>query len=411
MIWSPQQDAALKKVDRWLTMPGEQMLFRLFGFAGTGKTTLAIEIAKMVRGRCLFASFTGKAALVMRRKGCAGASTIHSLIYTVREDDDDGGDSTGNGDDMPMFTLNPDSELCRAALLIVDECSMVDEELGKDLMSFKVPILVLGDPAQLPPVAGGGYFTSAEPDVMLTEIHRQAEGNPIIHIATDIRLGKRVQFGNFKGDRAGTGVSVIKRSALMRSSMLAADQIICGKNDTRCSLNRKMRAHLREAGRLPAGSDALPVIGERIICLRNKKDRALFNGGIFEVKQQLEGWPSKKDGLIKKPGRSDVSYLEIESLDDPEDAIPLPIRVPHAFWFWNGKAADLQLPDDIKRRTYDEFDMAYAITCHKSQGSQWDKVVVIDERFIFGRDGDEEMPRRWAYTAVTRAAEALILAI
>lgn len=404
MIWSPQQDQALVSVGKWLAMPGEKMIFRLFGFAGTGKTTLAIEIAKMVRGRCLFASFTGKAALVMRRKGCAGASTIHSLIYSVREGEDD-------DEGKPLFELNPDSELSKAALLIVDECSMVDEELGKDLMSFDVPILVIGDPAQLPPVAGGGYFTNAEPDVMLTEIHRQAEGNPIIHIATDIRLGKFVELGNYRGDgRPGTGVSVIRRNQLMRGSMLAADQIICGKNDTRCTLNRKMRAHLREAGKLEPGSDTLPVIGDRVICLKNKKDRGLFNGGIWNVKEILEGMPSKKDGEIKKPGREDVSYLMLDSADDP-DMPSMPVRVPHPFWFWNSKPADLKLPESINRRTYDEFDMAYAITCHKSQGSQWNKVVVIDERFIFGRDGDEDMPRRWAYTAVTRAAEALIIAI
>ena len=57
---------------------------------------------------------------------------------------------------------------------------MVDEDLGRDLLSFGKPVLVLGDPAQLPPVKGGGFFTEAEPDVMLTEVHRQAADNPII---------------------------------------------------------------------------------------------------------------------------------------------------------------------------------------------------------------------------------------
>jgi exodeoxyribonuclease-5 len=409
MIWSPQQERALEQVRLWLDFPGEKKIFRLFGFAGTGKTTLAIQIASMVRGRCLFASFTGKAALVMRRKGCDGARTIHSLIYEVREGEDD--------DDSPIFQLNPDSELCKAALLIVDECSMVDEELGLDVMSFEVPVLVLGDPAQLPPVAGAGYFTNHEPDVMLTEIHRQAEGNPIIHIATDIRLGKRVAFGNYRGDLApGAGVSVIRRTQLMRGSMMAADQIICGKNDTRCTINRKMRSHLREAGKLAPPADEAsgdrPIVGDRVICLKNKRDRALFNGGIWNVKEILKGWPSKKDGEIKKAGRRDVSYLRLDSVDDERTDVP--VRVPHAFWLWDGKAEHLKLAADIKRRTHDEFDFAYAITCHKSQGSQWNKVVVIDERFIFGRydaDDPDEMPRRWAYTAVTRAAEALILAI
>ena len=83
--FSPQQDAALSAVADWLkAKPGQTgtpPLFRLFGYAGTGKTTLARHLAQDVDGKVLFAAFTGKAALVMRRKGCEGASTIHSLIY------------------------------------------------------------------------------------------------------------------------------------------------------------------------------------------------------------------------------------------------------------------------------------------------------------------------------------------
>ncbi len=69
--------------------------------------------------------------------------------------------------------------MSKAALVVIDECSMVDADLGNDLLSFGVPVLVLGDPAQLPPLRGGGFFTEAEPDVMLTEVHRQAEGDPM----------------------------------------------------------------------------------------------------------------------------------------------------------------------------------------------------------------------------------------
>ena len=71
---------------------------------------------------------------------------------------------------------------------MIDECSMVDEELGRDLLSFGKPILVLGDPAQLPPVKGGGFFTETAPDVMLTEIHRQAEGSAIIRASRAARV-------------------------------------------------------------------------------------------------------------------------------------------------------------------------------------------------------------------------------
>src|SRR5207253_321961 len=183
--FTPHQDSALKAVAGWLkAKPGRNgtpPVFRLFGYAGTGKTTLARHIADGVSGEVKFAAFTGKAALVMRAKGCGGASTIHSLIYRARE----------SGEETPNFELWDDSPASKAALIVIDECSMVDAELGRDLMSFGVPVLVLGDPAQLPPIAGGGFFTDAQPDAMLTEVHRQARGDPIVQLSMQVRAGER----------------------------------------------------------------------------------------------------------------------------------------------------------------------------------------------------------------------------
>src|SRR3954447_8475454 len=160
--FSPQQDQALQAVSAWLAEkpggPGTQQIFRLFGYAGTGKTTLARHLAQNVDGKVAFAAFTGKAAMVMRAKGCFGASTIHSLIYRARE----------SGEETPSFDLWEDAPASKAKLIVIDECSMVDADLGRDLLSFGVPILVLGDPAQLPPISGGGFFTAEEPDMMLT---------------------------------------------------------------------------------------------------------------------------------------------------------------------------------------------------------------------------------------------------
>src|SRR6187401_2697208 len=158
--FTPHQDAALKAVDDWLkTRPGRgdtPQLFRLFGYAGTGKTTLARHLAAGIDGEVKYAAFTGKAALVMRRKGCGGASTIHSLIYRPLE----------SNEETPSFELWDDAPVSKAKLIVIDECSMVDAELGRDLMSFGIPLLVLGDPAQLPPVQGGGFFTEGQPDAM-----------------------------------------------------------------------------------------------------------------------------------------------------------------------------------------------------------------------------------------------------
>src|SRR5215207_4926675 len=180
MEWSPQQEEALRRVAAWLK-EGTPQLFRLFGYAGTGKTTLARHVAEAVEGEVAFGAFTGKAASVLRQKGCHEASTIHSMIYRTRESDEGG----------PLFAINRSGPASQADLIVIDECSMVDAELGRDLLSFGKPVLVLGDPAQLPPVKGGGFFTDAEPDIMLTEVHRQARDNPIIRLSMTIRDGGR----------------------------------------------------------------------------------------------------------------------------------------------------------------------------------------------------------------------------
>ena len=190
MEWSPQPDSALKAVSFWLKR-GKPQVFRLFGYAGSGKTTLARAIADELDGDVLFGAFTGKAALVMRSKGCRDARTIHSMIYRTRETDVE----------EPSFVLNEDGPASKAELIIVDECSMVDEELGRDLLYFGEPVLVLGDPAQLPPIKGGGFFTEAEPDAMLTDVHRQAADNPIIRLSMLIRDGGRLTPGRYGQSR------------------------------------------------------------------------------------------------------------------------------------------------------------------------------------------------------------------
>src|SRR5438445_828802 len=187
-IFTPHQDAALRAASAWLKAArGRRSIFRLFGYAGTGKTTLAKHLAESIDGKVLFAAFTGKAACVMRSKGCPNATTIHSLIYKPRNTDEE----------MPSFELWSDAPASKAKLIIIDECSMVDAELARDLMSFRVPLLVLGDPAQLPPIQGGGFFTDVKPDAMLTEVHRQAQDDPIVRLSMDIRAGKSLEEGQY----------------------------------------------------------------------------------------------------------------------------------------------------------------------------------------------------------------------
>ena len=363
MNWSPQQDAALSAVARWL-QGGEPQLFRLFGYAGTGKTTLARHIAEAVDGDVVFAAFTGKAALVLRNKGCAGAQTIHSLIYRSR----------GVDEESPTFVLNRESNAAKAKLIIIDECSMVDEDLGKDLLSFGTPVLVLGDPAQLPPVKGGGFFTEAEPDIMLTEVHRQAADNPIVRMSMIIREGGRLDFGDFGQSR------VIRRDSVNPEIVLSADQVLVGMNKTRRLYNARMR-------QLMGRTEPVPVAGEKLVCLRNDKSKGLLNGGAWIV-QELK---TSKKGLVTM------------RVTPEDDSSAKPVKVSVLPNFFDGTEDEIAW--DLRKHT-DEFTFGYALTVHKAQGSQWDDVVLFDEGFAF-----REHRARWLYTGLTRAAETVTVVV
>ena len=245
MEWSSQQESALRLAERWRRVRSSPY-FMLAGYAGTGKTTLARHLAAGAGGQVFFAAYTGKAAHVLRKTGIEGASTIHKLIYLPREKSEEKlrdleRDLAACGEGHPRkavrlrseiaaelenlrrpdFTLNTDSPLRGAALVVVDEYSMVDQQTGRDLLSFGCPVLALGDPGQLPPVRGTQFF-SGEPDVVLTQVHRQAEGSPIIRMSRDVREGRALVPGKYGSS------SVLRRSQVsgpqLAEMMLGADQ-------------------------------------------------------------------------------------------------------------------------------------------------------------------------------------------
>ncbi len=365
-VFTPHQDAALSAASNWLKgARGRSSIFRLFGYAGTGKTTLVKHIAEGVDGKVLFAAFTGKAACVMRSKGCYSASTIHSLIYKARE----------SGEETPSFELWNDAPASKAKLIIIDECSMVDAELARDLMSFGVPLLVLGDPAQLPPIHGGGFFTDdAKPDAMLTEVHRQAQDDPIVRLSMEIRAGNPLTQGQY-GE-----TQVVRRDALDPKRVLDADQVLVGRNVTRRAYNARLRERR-------GFTDALPMTGDKLVCLRNNRRKGLFNGGLWMVKES----PKARRQIIRMRLKPDE--------DLGERLIKVSVR-PECF---TGTIEEFDWP---QRKAYDEFDFGYVLTVHKAQGSQWDDVVLFDESAAFPDNRD-----RWLYTGVTRAAKRLTIVV
>src|SRR5690606_27439272 len=186
-------------------------------------------------GDVLFAAFTGKAAQVLRSRGARNAKTIHSLIYRPRGEEAVEDEETGKTSISPMFSVNRQSPVAKAALIVIDECSMVDEQLGRDLLSFGTPILVLGDPGQLPPVSGGGFFTEHEPDYLLTDIHRQARDNPIIQLAMDVRDGREFTYGDYGSAK------VIFRNEVNQALVRETDPGLVGTHRTRKLDKQKLR--------------------------------------------------------------------------------------------------------------------------------------------------------------------------
>lgn len=362
MEWSPQQDAALKAVSFWLKR-GTPQVFRLFGYAGSGKTTLARAVADNMEGDVMFGAFTGKAALVMRSKGCRDARTIHSMIYRARDTDTE----------EPSFVLNEDGPASKAELIIIDECSMVDEALGRDLLSFGKPVLVLGDPAQLPPIKGGGFFTEASPDAMLTEVHRQAADNPIIRLSMLIRDGGRLAPGRYGSSR------IVSRDLIDAEQVKAADQVLVGLNRTRRAYNRRLRELLGRAGDLPEA-------GDKLVCLKNDRKKGLLNGSL---------WTVQTAGTVR---RKKIRMTVVPE----EDSAHKPLRIGVLPEFFTSEE---EIPYSLRRES-DEFDYGYALTVHKAQGSQWDKIVLFDESGAF-----REYRDRWLYTGITRAAESLTIVL
>lgn len=432
---SDTQHQAIGAIKNWFENDtGHQQVFRLFGYAGTGKSTvlrfaldelgLEHQRSREDDGACVpgvvTATFTGKAALVLRRKGTP-ARTIHSLIYSVIEATEEeveaaekkikaaiaearllsGFERTTAEATIeamrqavaemkrPRFALNPKSDAAHARLIVLDEVSMVGEEMARDLMSFGKPILVLGDPGQLPPIQGEGAFTKDAPDIMLTEIHRQAAESAIIRLATMARQGEPIGFGRYDDH-----VWKMRKLDVTPEQALRGGQVICGMNATRLQLNNAMRrAAGFEGGYLPTGP------GEKIICLKNQNDLGLINGMFVSLSDIVDEGSHYFSAV--------VTYEDGNRIGPPQaDGSRGRLRI-YKGHFEDHLAFDKQRHDrDWKlKKGLTEASFGWAITGHKSQGSQWENVVVWDD----GLGRTELDRRRWLYTVITRAEQGLVI--
>lgn len=307
----------------------------------------------------------------------------------------------------------------RYGLIIVDEASMVDDMMLRDLREYNVPILAVGDHGQLPPVGGSGSLMKS-PHLRLEKIHRQAEGNPIIALSKYIRENgcfpdsisenDHVKFERLRFvDRL-----IEERYADASAKRLLEMGLVCYTNRRRVGLNVAVR---RERG-LARGGQELPRAGEHVVCLRNMKGEQgrppVANGmrGVLmtDANPKLIRDPH---GELKdasgNPARASETQLT-GSIGFPEDDISAyEYTLLHRQF---NREKTFSEPEDLARETGFHsfsaagslFDFGYAMTCHKMQGSSVEDLVVLAERP--GPVGADDWAR-WCYTAATRAASKL----
>lgn len=385
--WHQQADKLVKEKKFHLE---QRKWFMLSGYAGTGKTTVAKAIQDLTAGPddTLFVAPTGKAASVLRRKGC-DASTIHRAIYHTNRDEVTRKWTFIKKERLENHKGKP------FKLIICDEASMVGTELGRDLMSFDIPILALGDPAQLPPVKGEPVFTADAPDYLLSKIMRQAKDSNILKAARAVRKGKNLEAYNFDDLKVRMYGRPSYRDLLDFVGIEDDAQIICGFNRSRHNHNQLIRLHLGFT-KSPVFDYKLPKKGEKLICTFNDYDQGICNGEQFILLSEIE--PLPEDLNLPKHQRIPKGRFECRPAWDYQGKEKMVLTM-NLDCFTNQN-------EEERSRTMGKpggFDFGYAITCHKAQGSEWERVLAIRE-CIPGVD-----PCKWTYTAITRASKHLTM--
>ena len=360
---------------------------------GTGKSTLVsfiIDALQLHPSAVAYVAYTGKASLVLKQKGCVNAMTAHKLLYNTKQRRD------GSFYHIPKYTFDIPYDL-----IVVDEISMLPKEMWILLLSHKIHVIALGDPGQLPPVSGeGDNHVLDNPHIFLDEIMRQGEQSDIITCSMNVRNHKPLSL------RDSSEVKIIPRTAVSLKMAIWADQIICAKNATRDILNCEMRKELFDT------EDRFPVEGDKIICLRNNWDfvnargDCLINGmtgTISNIRKEHVYVPRAFEGFTI---RADFLPDFYDDVKEGADSYFRNVLMDYNI-FMTGKPT-LDKTNFAKIAKFykpNEFDYGYAITCWKSQGSEYDKVLLYEENFPW----EEDSHYQYLYTGITRAKNKLVV--
>lgn len=394
------QIIADKMIEDWF-LHSTRQIFVLSGFAGTGKTTLLkytiTQTLKLVPDEsAAFVTPTGKAATVLIRSGIR-ACTLHKLIYQSFTEEKEI-EVNGKKITVEKLSFRRRETIDKSIKLIVlDEASMVSDEVLLDIANFGVKLLVCGDNAQLPPVEGENAFLT-QPDYTLRTIVRQNRDNPVIMLSELAREGKYLPFGRY-----GDGAAVISKRLFTgerrKNYLLKADQIICGLNKTRAQINEEIRAL--------SGKEGLPQDGEKLICTQNNWETYIDGEARFNLVNGIIGTVICPFYLPEK----DMGFMQFKPdfLDEncPE-ALPFDTGIFTDGYYRYRRGDYFEKFDDdgeaVGAFTLNRFEFGYCISCHKAQGSEFDNVVLFDESYAFKEDKN-----RWLYTAITRAKKRLVI--
>ena len=363
------------------------------GYAGTGKSTLVryiIDALNVEEDRVCHCAFTGKAAEVLKKKGNKNVATLHRLLYEHIPR------PAGGFFRKPKPFIDYD-------VIVVDEVSMAPKSLMELLFKHQVYVICLGDPFQLPPIdKDEDNHLLDNPHIFLDEIMRQEEDSEIIQLTMKIRNQEPIDYFN------GNEVKIIPYSDLNTGVLQWGDQILTATNAKRQAINNQMRALQGRTGE--------PVDGDKIICLRNYWDDsslngdALINGTIGILQNSFQTWREIPRFVQSNIRKFDVLVGDLV-VPETNDVYQM-TEMDRQMIITGEKCCGWQLSYKLGklRPRYGEivpkeFTYAYAITTHKSQGSEWPKVVVLEEKFPF----DKTEHARWLYTACTRSSEKLVL--
>lgn len=447
-----QQQEAYDKILEWLLNTDDKKFFSLVGNAGTGKSTLISHIfndlessrleqiglitkcsvdlniadsLKKVSRKPAIISFTNKAVKVLKSKGLTNSKTIHGLLYNHIYDENK---------KCWTFERRSKSEIIKEHdLLIVDEASMVAPSIHKDLLTLDLPILYVGDNFQLPPILSSEeekkysklYSVLENPHYILTDIQRQALNSPILHAANKVRRGEKLNYFNDSRLVNYKYFKSIYNNDYREKLVSDADAILCGINNS----VKKANDYRREL--YGYNITKYPYKGEKLIVLANNYELNLYNADMIICEDNHDNLNLRDDIDWKN-----IPKIQIHSEDKLDKSISIkPVFKQYLsekefnnYLIWLSCYNTIKRYKNIRKFpkfssiqkefmtkyniVYDEYNwyeivevsFGYALTTHKSQGSEFSNVIVLNESRVF-----KEFADRHLYTSITRAKDVLTI--